>query len=926
MRTSRSPARGSITFGIASGVLMLLSACGGGGGGGGDGGGVVVPPPSTNAELAALSVSPGVLSPSFASAIPTYAVGPAGLDGSLVVTATVADAGATLRVNGAVATSGAPRTIALGVGASPVTIEVTAEDGTTKKTWTVNAAQDDPAKRASWTRGLKKVLIIPVRFTDVAGPVDGLAPNGAPSRWGGVLDGSLLSAARTFFQQQSYGALDLQFTVLPEIDLGVGYATYNANLPGTPYTKFTLWHEPGSFADDVRAKAKQVGLATATPATYDSAAYDLDIVATGFIPGQLIGASARSNGKGVFATTFNALPHELCHNLGLEHSNGRSGDAGYSPTKPGTYFFDAYGDVDCLMGYKYSLGATLPADRDVNPYWKAKLGWLPGAAVVDPATSGTYRVHAFDQGAVEAGKAYALRVVRDPVTVYWLAFRQAVGDATSPWAKNGLEIRIGGEHPLTASGTTLLLDTTPMSRGPASTRYATMHDAPLAIGRTFSDPEFGLHVTPIRKGGTTPESLDVVVNRGAFVGNLAPTVSISPATVTLAASVAQTFTATASDPDGDTLAYAWEFDDVTKPGYTEAGGTNPDATQCTQASHAWTTGGSQVVRCTVSDMKGHVATASALVTITGGTTPPLTISGTVKDENGNPLEGAIVSNWKSSAPNAVTYGDAAFAASSPTAADGKYVVPLPAIGANTYYLTAHHKGFTFTCSVAGGAIAVSSSSVANVNFTRVRTTCTVSGAVVVAGRSYDPAVDGDLWISDGVQSVKATVGGWQMTVGDDTVHTFTATPVNAGYTVIAAFPNPYRVVDNFNLLHFSVIIPGAMPGVGFSSAGTTSHDTVGTVDVPVSLSLPPGYTSWPATQIVNYEVAPSSSAEYGVDYKMEGGTLSFYGGSVPVPQTIHLKILHDGVPKTRTVVIRLTAGNTITSVGPIATFTYTIQN
>lgn len=325
-------------------------------------------------------------------------------------------------------------------------------------------------------------------------------------------------------------------------------------------------------------------------------------------------------------------------------------------------------------------------------------------------------------------------------------------------------------------------------------------------------------------------------------------------------------------------------------------------------------------------MKGHAVTASAVVTVTGGTTPPLSISGTVKDENGNPLEGAIVSDWKPSAPNAVGYGDASFAGSSPTAADGKYVIPLPAIGSHTYNLTARHKGFTFTCSVAGGAVAVTSSSVANVNFTRVRTTCTISGAVVVAGRSYDPATDGDLWISDGTQSVKATLGGWQMTVGDDTVHTFTATPVNPAYTVVAAFPNPYRVVDDFNLLHFSVTIPGAMPGVGFTTSGASSDDAVGTVDIPVTLSLPPGYASWPSTEIVSYWVDASSTAEYGVDYRMAGGTFTFNGGVVPTTQTIHLKILHDGIPKTRTVVIRLGAANTVTALGPISTFTYTIHN
>ena len=43
------------------------------------------------------------------------------------------------------------------------------------------------------------------------------------------------------------------------------------------------------------------------------------------------------------------------------------------------------------------------------------------------------------------------------------------------------------------------------------------------------------------------ESLDVVVNFGPFAGNAAPSVSISPVTVTVGANVAPSFTATASD-------------------------------------------------------------------------------------------------------------------------------------------------------------------------------------------------------------------------------------------------------------------------------------------------------------------------------------------------------------------------------------------
>lgn len=246
------------------------------------------------------------------------------------------------------------------------------------------------------------------------------------------------------------------------------------------------------------------------------------------------------------------------------------------------------------MGWKNTTPIPLVPDRDLNPFWKWQMGWLPDANIATPVASGTYRIHAFDQPALEAGKNYALRVVRDPSRVYWFSYRASITNEESLWSNNGLEVRIGGESVPATGGHTTLFDMTPGSRGlaniPSVTNnpYATLYDAPLAIGRTYSDNEANLHVTPVKKAGTAPESLDVVLNYGPFPGNSAPTASISPATLTLAAGVAQTFTATASDGNGDALSYYWEFDDPDALGGTAAGNTHPDARLSTQGSHTWT--------------------------------------------------------------------------------------------------------------------------------------------------------------------------------------------------------------------------------------------------------------------------------------------------------------------------------------------------
>lgn len=775
---------------------------------------------------------------------------------------------------------------------------------------------------STWTRGHKKILVIPVRFTDANGPTN--SDVAGLTGWNNFTNGTMQTEINNFFLKQSYGQVSVEFTILPVINLGVSTNYYTNNLPGTPYPKWTEWGGAGSLADDARAKARAVGLTNGQAAVFESANYDLDVIALGYVPGQA--GAASDGGRTVIAFDyFNALPHELCHCLGLQHANGYSRASFYSPVKSGTYFFNAYGDVYCLMGWKEGTHtATPPPDRDVNTFFKYELGWLTAGNIITLTNSGLYRVHAFDQGSVDAGKNYALRIVRDPSYAYWLDFRQAITNVPdAKWSQGGLEVHFGADSPHASSGATVLWDMTPGSRGPTNATFATMHDAQLQIGRTYSDAEANLHVTPIKKGGTAPESLDVQVNFGPFPGNQAPTLSLSPTNVTLGAGVGQTFTATATDPDGDTLTYYWEFDDNQASGGTDFGGVNGDARFATTGFHAWDQNGINYVRCTVSDQKGHTKTVSATVTVTNGLTAPVTLTGTVKDELGNPLAGAIVNNFLSG----VAYGSATFAGSSVTAADGKYLIAVPVT--NVFYkLTAMCEGYTFTNS--GGFVIstnyVGVAGLTGVNFTRVRATRSISGGAYVGGRGYHSPTDGTLTVSDGTQTTIVSNGGWQLNIADGSLVTLTATATNPAYTVSSDFPKPYRVVDDVFTLSFFVDVPGAMPLSGFTSSGTNSDDTVGTVNIPVVMTLPAGLTNWGGLQSFPYTIDDSSTAEYGVDYKMHGGIVNFFGGINPVPFNIPLTIIHTGVPKNKTVVIKLTPGNSVANLGAISTFTYTITN
>jgi hypothetical protein len=95
---------------------------------------VSVAAPSTNADLSALSINQGSLSPSFSTATLSYTVDVANSVVSITVTGTRSDANATLSSNSGVAQD-------LAFGANTITIRVTAQDGTTTKDYVVTVTR-----------------------------------------------------------------------------------------------------------------------------------------------------------------------------------------------------------------------------------------------------------------------------------------------------------------------------------------------------------------------------------------------------------------------------------------------------------------------------------------------------------------------------------------------------------------------------------------------------------------------------------------------------------------------------------------------------------------------------------------------------------------------------------------------------------------
>lgn len=93
---------------------------------------------SSDANLINLTLSAGTLSPSFTSATTSYTASVSFNTSAITVTPTVAQANASVSINGSPIPSGTARSIALGVGSNVIATIVTAQDGTTIKTYSVS--------------------------------------------------------------------------------------------------------------------------------------------------------------------------------------------------------------------------------------------------------------------------------------------------------------------------------------------------------------------------------------------------------------------------------------------------------------------------------------------------------------------------------------------------------------------------------------------------------------------------------------------------------------------------------------------------------------------------------------------------------------------------------------------------------------------
>ena len=328
-----------------------------------------------------------------------------------------------------------------------------------------------PFNLYAWTTGVKRVLIVKADYRDRTGQV--------------VTDTEILNALETtsaFYAANSQGRTSLVPTLLPTVlRMPSPLTTYNRG--GTGSGSHAIAHDATELARRYDIDAGGTGL-------YDPDVYDLVIVTTPLVFGEISFAEADLGGRVVVATgpgtmDLPTLAHELGHAFGFIHSAFWSVPYGADPVGPGTRH--EYGDVWDMMGINAELDMVNvdPSRRHFNAFFKTRAGWLPASAVANGTAGGSFRLYRHD--ATDARGLRAIWIDSGSGTTYWLGIRRQF--PWNPSMANGIEVRRVVSTPDTAYGLVELLDMDHLTSGVGN---SINHS--LVRLRTFDDAPNGLHI------------------------------------------------------------------------------------------------------------------------------------------------------------------------------------------------------------------------------------------------------------------------------------------------------------------------------------------------------------------------------------------------------------------------------------------------
>lgn len=294
--------------------------------------------------------------------------------------------------------------------------------------------------------------------------------------------------------------------------------------------------------------------------------------------------------------------HEYGHCYGLPHASAWVLNAGVTDPLSLLGAHNEYGDQMDVMG-----NGTYP-----QGYWRMhalwSIGWRDDAEYPEITTPGVYNIYRYDypnmgntQKAAGNPLTQGILVRRSGVADQLLSLSHRSSYSYLPTIGKGLQIvritedKKPGWYDTTQSH---MLDLTPSTSGDNK-------DGGLPIGKTFYDSVGGISITPLALKGTAPNVyVETDIKFGPFTGNHAPTglTLTVPSTGTARSNI--DMSATASDSDGDSLAYHWNFGD----------GTFADSAAAAQTKN-FTAGGDYTVSVTVTDKKGGTASATANISV-----------------------------------------------------------------------------------------------------------------------------------------------------------------------------------------------------------------------------------------------------------------------------------------------------------------------
>ncbi|MDC0271091.1 PKD domain-containing protein [Akkermansiaceae bacterium] len=373
-------------------------------------------------------------------------------------------------------------------------------------------ASESLIAESTWTEGSKRILYLRVRFADQDLGYEPVSLATAQSHQDDVAE---------HYRIASYGKLNVT-TVFPDV------ITLAENKSG--YVEQGL----GKMMDEARAAA--IILGESKGLDWDYRNYDFyTIISDGGIGGYAgiaqVGGRKSHHQKGY--TSLRTSGHEFGHNLGLSHAyyNYTSDLSPRGATPSNGAGRIEYGHRFSVMSAQNGSDMNNPALPHFTVHEKWRLDWVTDSDIVDITTgdqSGTYRLYQNDDQDVTG-----LRAIRIPsgglYPKYWLsyrtAWRQPNRNSDNDFLLNGILFNWSGS----GGGTSTLLDMTPYSdegsvgSGSTTRDNSDKWDAPLLIGRTYTDSESNVSVTPVARGGTAPnEYIDVHVHLAT--GNEVPLV------------------------------------------------------------------------------------------------------------------------------------------------------------------------------------------------------------------------------------------------------------------------------------------------------------------------------------------------------------------------------------------------------------------